>query len=77
MNSEFIKHKIEHNKERLLTTVKWVIFSLLVGLVLGVIGAVFYHGIKDVTAGTAVPASGFSAADTAYPASGAFSGSRS
>lgn len=50
MNSEFIKHKIEHNKERLLTTVKWVIFSLLVGLVLGVIGAVFYHGIKDVTA---------------------------
>ena len=49
MNYDILKHKLEHNRQRLFTTVKWIVFSLLVGLILGVIGAVFYHGIKDVT----------------------------
>ena len=50
MDKEILKQKLQHNKERLFITVKWILFSLVVGLILGVIGAVFYHGIKDVTA---------------------------
>ena len=50
MDKELLKHKLQHNKERSITTLKWIVFSLVVGLILGAIGAVFYHGIKDVTA---------------------------
>lgn len=49
MNKKNILHKLNHDKERLITTLKWIVFSFVVGLVLGGVGAVFYHGIKLAT----------------------------
>lgn len=49
MNKEYILHKINHNKERYLSTLKWAFISLLTGGSLGVIGAVFHHGIAKAT----------------------------
>ncbi|MCR4674722.1 MAG: chloride channel protein [Lachnospiraceae bacterium] len=50
MDQKILLHKINHNKERMLTTLKWIIFSFIVGIILGIIGAIFYHGIREVTA---------------------------
>ncbi|MCR4998917.1 MAG: chloride channel protein [Lachnospiraceae bacterium] len=44
-----LQHKIKHNTERLLITLKWIIFSFIVGIILGAIGALFHHGITEVT----------------------------
>ena len=51
MNSEesYIRHKIKHNEERFLSTLRWILFSFIVGLALGVVGAMFHHGISYVT----------------------------
>lgn len=49
MNNDFIKHKIEHNFHRLITSVKWVIFALIVGSVVGTAGTAFYFGMSFVT----------------------------
>ena len=50
MDKKRLQRKIEHNKQRLITTIKWIIFSFVVGILLGAIGAAFYHGIKYATA---------------------------
>ncbi|MCR4798769.1 MAG: chloride channel protein [Lachnospiraceae bacterium] len=50
MNKQTFLHKLNHNKERFITTVKWVVFSFVVGILLGGIGAAFYHGIRLATA---------------------------
>ena len=36
MNTEesYIRHKIKHNEERFLSTLRWILFSFIVGLVL-------------------------------------------
>ena len=49
MDREEAKKKIRHNGERLLTVVRWTIFSLVTGLALGVIGALFAKCISFVT----------------------------
>ena len=49
MEKNTIINKLNHNKERMLTTLKWIVFSFLVGIVLGLIGAFFYHGIRLAT----------------------------
>ncbi len=49
MDREETKKKIRHNGERLLTVVRWTIFSLVTGLALGVIGALFAKCISFVT----------------------------
>ena len=49
INKEYVIHKLQHNSQRALTTLKWVIFSFVVGLLLGVVGAAFHHGIDYVT----------------------------
>ncbi|MBO5372092.1 MAG: chloride channel protein [Lachnospiraceae bacterium] len=41
MNKAYIKHKIEHNTERFFIAVKWVIFSILSGVIVGLVGAAF------------------------------------
>ncbi|MBQ7429918.1 MAG: chloride channel protein [Butyrivibrio sp.] len=46
---KILKHKLEHNLERTLITLKWVIFSFVVGMILGAVGAAFHHGIDYVT----------------------------
>lgn len=47
--NDFIKHKIKHNTQRFLASVKWIIFSILSGLIIGSIGSVFYLCIQLVT----------------------------
>lgn len=46
---EIIKHKIQHNFERLKTVVKWVIFSIISGVVVGGVGTLFYFSMSIVT----------------------------
>lgn len=47
--NEHIKHKIEHNLRRMKTSVKWVIFSILSGIIVGYIGTLFYFAMAFVT----------------------------
>lgn len=46
---KIIKHKILHNLTRLKTSIKWVIFSILAGVVVGSVGTLFYFGMTLVT----------------------------
>lgn len=48
MNDVF-KHKLEHNLRRGLTSIKWVVFAILVGIVVGVCGTAFYFSLTLVT----------------------------
>ena len=45
----YIKHKIAHNAHRALVSVKWVIFAILVGTIVGLCGSAFYFGMLYVT----------------------------
>lgn len=45
----YIKHKIAHNAHRALVSVKWVIFAILVGTIVGLCGSAFYFGMSYVT----------------------------
>lgn len=47
--NERLKHKIKHNSQRFAASVKWIIFSILSGLIIGTIGSAFYHCVKTVT----------------------------
>ncbi|MBR1390639.1 MAG: chloride channel protein [Lachnospiraceae bacterium] len=49
INPELLMHKLKHNLHRLLTTIKWVIFSLLSGLVVGMVGIAFSVSLTYVT----------------------------
>lgn len=46
---EIIRQKIRHGADRMLTSLKWVIFSLLSGCVIGTVGTVFYFAMSVVT----------------------------
>lgn len=46
---EMIKHKISHNLNRLKTSIKWIIFSIVSGIVVGSAGTLFYFGMSLVT----------------------------
>lgn len=48
MNDQ-IKHKMQHNLKRAITSVKWIIFAILVGIIVGLCGTVFYFGMSLVT----------------------------
>lgn len=45
----YIKHKIEHNAHRALVSIKWVIFAIIVGTIVGLCGSAFYFGMTYVT----------------------------
>lgn len=47
--NERLKHKIKHNSQRFAASIKWIIFSILSGLLIGSIGSAFYHCIGIVT----------------------------
>ncbi len=47
--NDVIKHKIRHNLHRGVVSVKWVVFSLIVGTVVGLCGTAFYYGMTFVT----------------------------
>ena len=46
---EIVKHKIKHNLNRLKASVKWVIFAILSGLIVGGVGTLFYFSMEVVT----------------------------
>lgn len=46
---EIIKHKIKHNLTRIMTSIKWVIFAILSGLIVGGVGTLFYFSMSVVT----------------------------
>lgn len=45
----YIKHKIDHNLRRIRTSVKWVVFSILSGTSVGLVGTAFYYCMDFVT----------------------------
>lgn len=48
--NEIVKHKIKHNLQRVRTSIKWVIFAILSGTVVGLVGTAFYFCMSAVTA---------------------------
>ena len=46
---EIIKHKLKHNLNRARTSVKWVVFSILSGSVIGTVGTLFHFALSFVT----------------------------
>ncbi|MGN0427851.1 MAG: chloride channel protein [Agathobacter sp.] len=47
--NDVIKHKIKHNLHRGVVSVKWVVFSIIVGTIVGLCGTAFYYGMTFVT----------------------------
>ena len=47
--NDVIKHKIKHNLHRGVVSVKWVVFSIIVGTIVGLCGTAFYYGMTLVT----------------------------
>lgn len=47
--NDIIKHKILHNLHRLVVSAKWVIFSIIVGIIVGLCGIAFFFGLSKVT----------------------------
>ena len=45
-----VTHKLKHNFERFTRVARWIVFSFVTGLLLGVIGAAFARAIEFVTA---------------------------
>lgn len=46
---EIYKHKMKHTLERLKTSLKWVLFSILSGIIVGTVGTLFYLAMAAVT----------------------------
>ncbi|MDE6965199.1 MAG: chloride channel protein [Lachnospiraceae bacterium] len=49
MDRERLKHKFHHNLQRAKTSVKWVIFAIISGIVVGAAGTFFYFCMSFVT----------------------------
>lgn len=47
--NDYVRHKIDHNLHRLITAVKWVVFSILSGILVGLVGTAFYFSMNFVT----------------------------
>lgn len=47
--NDLVKHKIKHNLNRVKISIKWVIFSILSGIVVGTVGTIFYFSMVFVT----------------------------
>lgn len=47
--NDIIKHKILYNLHRLVVSAKWVIFSIIVGIIVGLCGIAFFFGLSKVT----------------------------
>ena len=46
---ELIRHKLQHDFKRIKTSAKWVLFSIVSGLLVGGVGTLFYFGMYVVT----------------------------
>ena len=49
VTKELVIHKLKHNLRRLRTSIKWIVFSILSGLLIGMVGIAFYFGMTWVT----------------------------
>lgn len=47
--NDYIKNKIKHNATRGFTSFKWVVFSIIVGTIVGLCGIAFFYGLSFVT----------------------------
>lgn len=47
--NERVRHKIHHNLQRARTAIKWVIFAIISGIVVGAVGTLFYFCMSFVT----------------------------
>lgn len=47
--NDVIKHKIKHNAHRALVSLKWIIFAIIVGVIVGLCGTAFYFALSLVT----------------------------
>lgn len=47
--NDVVRHKIKHNLNRAKTSVKWVVFAIISGVVVGTAGTVFYFSMAFVT----------------------------
>lgn len=50
VDSSLIKHKIHHNAERVITTFRWIVFSMLSGVIMGAVGILFHQGVARAAA---------------------------
>lgn len=41
--NEYFKHKLKHNFQRLKIATKWIVFSILSGILIGGVGISFYY----------------------------------
>lgn len=49
MDANYLKHKLHHDSNRLLSILKWIAFACLVGTILGAVGTLFCLGMNLVT----------------------------
>ncbi len=49
MNRELVIHRVKHSARRTFTSIKWVVFAILVGLVVGMCAIAFYIALDYVT----------------------------
>ena len=47
--NDVIRHKIKHNAHRALVSLKWIIFAIMVGILVGLCGTAFYFALSLVT----------------------------
>lgn len=47
--NDVIRHKIKHNAHRALVSLKWIIFAIIVGILVGLCGTAFYFALSLVT----------------------------
>ena len=45
---EIIRHKIKHNLKRIETSIKWVLFAIISGVVAGGAGTLFYLSLIHI-----------------------------
>ena len=65
---ELIRHKLQHDFKRIKTSAKWVLFSIVSGLLVGGVGTLFYFGMYVVTlTRNQKPVAYFSAPGEWYP----------
>lgn len=50
LTSAYIRHKVDHNSRRLGTVIKWIVFSIVSGIIVGLVGTAFYFAMDWVTA---------------------------
>ena len=47
--NDVIRHKIKHNAHRALVSLKWILFAIIVGIIVGLCGTAFYFALSLVT----------------------------